>query len=80
MVFFPALLPAVIDIREMSVNTFIEIAAAMIVISSGVVTMYTLTAVRARRFFKNVRAVQWLNRGSGTVMAGAAVAVAGRLQ
>ena len=33
-------------------------------------------ALRARRFFSNSRAVQWLNRGTGTVMAGAAVAIA----
>jgi threonine/homoserine/homoserine lactone efflux protein len=76
MVFFLALLPTVIDLREMTVSAFAHIAGAICIIFSGVLTMYTVAAMRARRLFKNRRAVQWLNRGSGTVMAGAAVAVA----
>ena len=75
-IFFLALLPTVIDLQEMTVSTFFRIAAAICIILSGVLTMYAFAALRARRVFKNPRAVQWLNRGSGTVMAGAAVAVA----
>jgi threonine/homoserine/homoserine lactone efflux protein len=75
-VFFLALLPTVIDLQEMTMSAFARIAAAICIILSGVLTMYTVAAIRSRRLFKNSRAVQWLNRGSGTVMAGAALAVA----
>ena len=77
-VFFLALLPTLIDLQGMTVNTFARIAGAICIILSGVLAMYAVAAMRARRVFNNSRAVQWLNRSSGTVMAGAAVAVAAR--
>ena len=51
---------------------------AICLILSGVLSGYSLAALRARRFFRSTRAVRWLNRGTGTVLAGAAVAVATR--
>ncbi len=75
-VFYLALLPTVIDIRDMTLGTFGEVALAICLILSGVLTLYALAGLRARRLFRDVRAVRWLNRGSGTVMAGAAVAIA----
>src|SRR5262249_9187460 len=76
MIFFLALLPTVIDLRELDVGAFAGLAAAICFILSSVLTLYALAAMRARRLFSNARAVRWLNRGSGTVMAGAAAAVA----
>ena len=76
MVFFLALLPTVIDLRGITLVQYLQIAAAICIILSSVLTAYAVAALRARRFFSNARAVQWLNRGTGTVMAGAAVAVA----
>lgn len=76
MVFFLALLPTFIDLRQMSLSAFLQIAGAICLILSAVLTSYALAAMRARRLFSNARAVQWLNRGSGTVMAGAALVVA----
>lgn len=78
MVFFLALLPTVIDLARLTVPDFLTIAAAICVILIAVLSMYALAALRARRFFKSPRAVRWLNRGTGTAMAGAAVAVAAR--
>jgi len=75
-VFFLALLPTVLDLRDMTIATFSQAAAAICLILSGVLTLYALAGLRARRLFRDVRAVRWLNRGSGTVMAGAAVAIA----
>jgi threonine/homoserine/homoserine lactone efflux protein len=43
-----------------------------------VLSAYALAAMRTRRLFKNPRALRWLNRGTGTIMAGAAVTVATR--
>jgi threonine/homoserine/homoserine lactone efflux protein len=78
MVFFLALLPTVITLTQITLAGFLQVAAAICVILSCVLTFYAIAAMRTRRFFKSAKAVRWLNRGSGTVMAGAAVAVAAR--
>jgi threonine/homoserine/homoserine lactone efflux protein len=76
MVFFLALLPTVIDLRGITLLQYLEIVVAICIILTSVLTAYALAALRARRLFSNASAVRWLNRGTGTVMAGAAVAVA----
>jgi threonine/homoserine/homoserine lactone efflux protein len=78
MVFFLALLPTVIDVSHVTFAGFVQIAVAMTVIITCVLSAYAIAALRARKFFRNARAVRWLNRGSGTVMAGAAIVVATR--
>jgi threonine/homoserine/homoserine lactone efflux protein len=78
MIFFLALLPTVIDLTRMSFAIFLEVAAAICVILTSVLAAYSVAALRSRRLFKSSRAIRWLNRGTGTVMAGAAVAVATR--
>jgi threonine/homoserine/homoserine lactone efflux protein len=76
MVFFLALLPTVIDLREIGLRSYLQVAVAMLVILSGVLSTYSVVAMRARRLLRDARAVRWLNRGSGGVMVGAAVIVA----
>jgi threonine/homoserine/homoserine lactone efflux protein len=78
MVFFLALLPTVLDLTKMSPSDFMKVALAIMIILSGVLSSYAFAALRARRLFKTLRAIRWLNRGAGTAMAGAAVAVASR--
>ena len=78
MIFFLALLPTVVDLRAVGVTEYFQIAAAMCVILTSVLSAYAMAAMRTRRIFKNPRALRWLNRGTGTVMAGAAVTVATR--
>jgi len=77
-VFFLALLPTVVRLDTLSLAGFAEIAALIIVILSLVYASYATAAARARRLFTSSRAVRTLNRGTGVVMAGAAVAVATR--
>jgi threonine/homoserine/homoserine lactone efflux protein len=77
-IFYLALLPTVVDLTNMTILAFVEVAGAMCVILTSVLTAYSVAALRARRLFRSPRAVRWLNRGTGTVMAGAAVAVATR--
>jgi threonine/homoserine/homoserine lactone efflux protein len=77
-IFYLALLPTVIDLPNMTVRAFVEVAGAICIILSSVLTTYSIAAFRARRLFKSRRALRWLNRSTGTVMAGAAVAVATR--
>jgi len=77
-VFFLALLPTVVQLDTLSLAGFAEIAALIVVILSVVYASYATAAARARRLFTSTRAVRRLNRGTGVVMAGAAVAVATR--
>jgi threonine/homoserine/homoserine lactone efflux protein len=78
MVFYVALLPTVIDLNRLTTTVFIEVAISICIILSAVLGSYALAAVRARRFFQAEKPARMLNRVSGTVMAGAAVAVASR--
>jgi threonine/homoserine/homoserine lactone efflux protein len=77
-VFFLALLPTVVDLRALSPLGFVELAVTIVAVASGVLTVYAVAAARARRVFASPRAVRLLNRGSGVVMAGAAVTIATR--
>ena len=77
-VFFLALLPTVVHLDTLSLAGFAEVAALIVVILSAVLGSYAVAAVRARRLFTSPLAVQRLNRGTGAVMAGAALTVAAR--
>jgi threonine/homoserine/homoserine lactone efflux protein len=78
MIFFIALLPSVVRLETLDWRGQLEIAAAMAVIQPMIIGGYVLIATRARRWLRNPRAVKMVNRGTGTVMAAAAVAVASR--
>jgi threonine/homoserine/homoserine lactone efflux protein len=75
-VFYAAFLPTFVDLAGVD-GTDIAILAAVI---AGVLTVtnmtYGLLAAQARRFLKSRRAMRNLNRGAGTMMVGAGVAVA----
>ena len=77
-VFFLALLPTVVDLGTLTVAGFGELALIIAAIASTVLGAYALAAARARRLFASVRAVRLINRGSGAVMAGAAVSIVAR--
>ena len=77
-VFFLALLPAVVDLEALTLLGFVEIALLIAVILSGVLAGYAFAAARARRLFTTPRAIRLVNRSTGAVMAGAAVAIAAR--
>jgi threonine/homoserine/homoserine lactone efflux protein len=77
-VFFLALLPAVVDLRTLTPFGFTELALIVTAIASTVLAAYTLAAARARRLLTSPRAVRLLNRGSSVVLAGAAVTMATR--
>lgn len=78
MVFFIALLPTVIALNRLTLAAFLQIAVLICVILSSVLTLYTLAAMHGRQFFQAERPARILNRVTGTVMVGAAVAVASR--
>ena len=78
MVFFVALLPTVVPLETLRPGGYAEIAGLIAVILPSVLFAYVSIAVRVRRWFKDPRSVRRLNRGSGTLMAAAAAAVAAR--
>ena len=77
-VFFLALLPSVVELETLTWLGFAELGAIIVFIATSVLAVYALVAARARAVFTSARAVRWMNRGSAAVMAGTAVAVAGR--
>ncbi|MEH3118901.1 MAG: LysE family translocator [Methylorubrum populi] len=76
--FFLALLPTVIDLEHLRPLGMAEIAVTIVVVLGTTLTAYALAALRVRRLFVSVRARRAVNRGAGTVMAGAAIVVAAR--
>ncbi|MCZ0738550.1 LysE family translocator [Phreatobacter sp. AB_2022a] len=78
MVFFVSILPLVVDLAAITPLAAVEVAAMMMVILSAAMWTYALVAARARRFISSPRMMRLVNRGTGTMMAGAAVAVAAR--
>ena len=77
-VFFLALLPTVVPLARLTPAGVAELVGVIVVIVFAVLGGYALAAARARRLFTTPRAVRWLNRSCGTVMAGAAVTIAVR--
>ncbi|MBL8570600.1 MAG: LysE family translocator [Phreatobacter sp.] len=78
MVFFVSILPLVVDLAALTPLLAMELAVTMMLILSAAMWTYALAASRARRLISSPRAMRLVNRGTGAVMAGAAVAVAAR--
>jgi threonine/homoserine/homoserine lactone efflux protein len=78
MIFYTALLPNLVDVSHLGVTSFTELSVATLAVLTVVFSGYIILAARARHLFTSPRALTLINRGSGTVMAGAAVAIATR--
>jgi threonine/homoserine/homoserine lactone efflux protein len=78
MVFYLALLPNIIDLAGVSGLGFAELVAVTFFVVTAVDGSYVLMAARARRLLTSPQALRLVNRGSGAIMAGAAVAIASR--
>ena len=74
--FYLALLPNLIDLTRAGLTGYVELASVSIIVLSAVFGTYIVAAARARALFRSVRAMRLLNRVGGTMIAGAAVAVA----
>jgi threonine/homoserine/homoserine lactone efflux protein len=77
-VFYLALLPTFLDLARITALGYVELALATMAVLSVVFGGYIVLAARARRLFTKPGAIRLLNRVTGTVMAGAAAAVAAR--
>ncbi len=78
MVFYLALLPAIIDLGSVTLAGWAELTATMLAVLTAVDLGWALLAVQARRLLKTPRAVRAVNRLSAGVMADAATAIAAR--
>jgi threonine/homoserine/homoserine lactone efflux protein len=78
MVFFLAILPTVVDLGHLTAGGFAAVAAVITLVLPTILGGYTLAAIRARRRLSRAGTVRWLQRGTGIVLVGAAVAVATR--
>lgn len=77
-VFYLAVLPAIVDLSALTPGGFAIGAAIIAVILFAILAVYALAAHAARGFFRSPKAMRALNRVSGTAIAGAAVVIAAR--
>lgn len=78
MVFYLALLPTIIDLTRITMLGYVELVGVTFAVLAVVLGAYVTLAARARRLFTSPRAIKLINRTTGTMMAGAAAAVAAR--
>jgi threonine/homoserine/homoserine lactone efflux protein len=78
MVFYLALLPSILDLGRVTPAGYAGLVVVTLAVLTVVLGGYVALSGRARRLLRSERALRLLNRGTGTVMAGAAVAVATR--
>lgn len=78
MLFYFALLPTVLPLGRIAAPDFALLAVAVVAVYGAILVVYVLAADRARRAFTSAAARRRVNRATGAVMAGAAVAVASR--
>ena len=78
MMFYVALLPAIIDLGAVTFLGWAELVATMFVVLVVIDLARVLLAARARLFLRSPRAVRIANRISAGTMAGAAAAIAAR--
>lgn len=78
MVFYMALLPAIIDLGQVSLVGWAELMLTALVVLAGIDLTWTAMAAHARRVLRSPRALRLANRTSATMMAGAAATIAAR--
>jgi len=76
--FFLAVLPTVVELNRLTGAGFFAIALVIACVLPAVLGAYTLFAARARAQLSRPETARWVQRGTGAVMAGAAIAVATR--
>ena len=78
MVFFLSIMPLVVDVRTLSLMALLELGVVCGAVIFSTLALYALAANRARVLLKSTRAMKFVHRAAGGLMAGAAVAVATR--
>ena len=78
MVFYLALLPSLIDLQAVTLLGWLELSLVTLSVLAVVFGSYVLLAARTRDLFTSPRAIRMVNRGTGAVIASAAVAIAAK--
>ncbi len=78
MVFFLAILPQVVVLDEMRWPAILELCVLMVIILFAVMMVYAVLAAKARALIASPQHMRMVNRTTGAVMAGVAVAVVAR--
>lgn len=73
--FYVALLPAFMDVEELSITSAASFSLAIVIIWSLVLIFYTVVADQGREYLNETNALKWLNRGAAGAMVGAACTV-----
>lgn len=71
-IFYMALLPTVVDLKVVTVESYLVLAALTVLVLYTVCLPYIALASKARSFLRNPRALRFLNRSAATAIAGAA--------
>ena len=77
-VFYLALLPSLIDLQTVTLLGWLELSLVTLSVLAVVFGSYVLLAARTRALFTSPRAIRMVNRGTGAMMASAAVAMAAK--
>ena len=77
-IFYMALLPTVVDLRSVTVQSYGVLAVVTVVVLYAVVIPYIALASRARRVLRDPRALKAMNRSAAAAMAGAAAVIVAR--
>jgi len=75
MVFFLSILPLALDMEKLDIGNLLVVAALATFVLSGVLLAYALAANRVRGWLGQTRAVKFVRRAMGGLMAGVAVAI-----
>jgi len=78
MVFFLSIMPLVVDVRTLTPAALVELAAVSAIVIFSTLAAYALAANRARALLRSTRAMRFVHRAAGGLMAGVAVAIATR--
>jgi threonine/homoserine/homoserine lactone efflux protein len=78
MMFYLALLPTIIDLRNVTLIGWAELTATMAIVLVGIDVAWAIAAVQARKLLRSRNAMRIANRVSAATMAGAAAAIASR--
>lgn len=78
MLFYVALVPTLIDIRVIGISEYLTLVATTFVVLMAVLLPYITLATKARALLKQPRALQILNRGAASILAGTAALIATR--
>lgn len=76
--FYVALLPAFMDLEELTLSSAVNFSLVIVLVWSLALIFYTALADQGRRYLRETNALKWLNRGAAGAMVGAAGTVAFR--